>query len=216
MAKIETQTHALRPRVGISACLLGDRVRYDGGHKRDPFLAESLGAVVEWVPVCPEVAIGLGVPRPAIHLVGSPGAPRLVVAGTGEDLTTRMRHFAARTARALEGLGLDGYVFKSRSPSCGLLRVPVTPGKRGRRLTGRGLYAATLLRRLPSLPVEEERALHDPETCRKFLERVFAGARGRRRRARRPGAGPTAWRSRPLTPSPEVRPARARRRPRPI
>ncbi|MGH7325872.1 MAG: DUF523 domain-containing protein [Candidatus Rokuibacteriota bacterium] len=199
MQKIETQKHGVRPRVGISACLLGDRVRYDGGHKRDPVVAGTLGALVEWVPVCPEVEIGLGGPRPPIRLAGSPRVPRLVVAETGEDLTGRMRRFAEDKAADLLRLGLDGYVFKSRSPSCGLIGVPVQGRSGSGRRLGRGLYASTLLDRLPTLPAEEEGRLHDPAIRKRFLERVFAAARGRRRLRR----------------SPRIRSARARRRPRP-
>ena len=111
-------------RLGVSACLLGQAVRYDGGHKRDSFLTETLGPFVEWVPVCPEVEIGLPIPRTPIRLVGAARAPRLVVETTGDDLTERMRRYASAKARELEALGLCGYVLKSGSPSCGLLGVP--------------------------------------------------------------------------------------------
>ena len=119
MGKIEPE----KIRLGVSACLLGERVRYDGGHKRDVFLADTLGSFVEWVPVCPEVEIGLGVPRPTLRLVGDEAAPRLVVEKTGEDLSRRMRSWAEARVTELERLGLDGYVLKRGSPSCGLFRV---------------------------------------------------------------------------------------------
>jgi uncharacterized protein YbbK (DUF523 family) len=112
-------------RLGVSACLLGQTVRYDGGHKRDPFLIDTLGPFVEWVPVCPEVEIGLGVPRDTIRLVGDAAAPRLVVEKTGEDLTARMRRYARSRVTELQSLALDGYVLKRGSPSCGLFRVRV-------------------------------------------------------------------------------------------
>src|SRR5439155_147061 len=112
-------------RLGISACLLGHEVRYDGGHKRDPFLAETLGRFVEWVPVCPEVELGLGVPREPIRLEGDPAAPRLVAVNNRRDLTRAMTRFARARAEQLARLDLVGYVFKKDSPSCGLRRVPV-------------------------------------------------------------------------------------------
>jgi uncharacterized protein YbbK (DUF523 family) len=175
MMKIEPE----KPRVGISACLLGERVRWDGGHKLEASLVDTLGAIVEWVPLCPEVEIGLGVPRPPIRLAGSTRAPRLVVEATGQDLTKRMRRYAEDRLRALDRLGLDGYVLKSRSPTCGLRAVPVDRDR-----TGRGLFAAALVGRLRRLPVEEECRLADPAVRHHFLERVLA--RARRRPLRRP------------------------------
>src|SRR2546428_9751094 len=111
-------------RLGISACLLGHEVRYDGGHKRDPFLAETLGRFVEWVPVCPEMELGLGVPREPIRLEGDPAAPRLVAANSRRDLTRAMTRLAPARAEQLARLDLVGYVLKKDSPSCGMERVP--------------------------------------------------------------------------------------------
>src|SRR5262245_17803046 len=91
-------------RLGIRACLLGQEVRYDGGHKRDPFLTDTLGRFVEWVPVCPEVELGLGIPRESIRLEGDPGAPRLVGIASRRDLTDRMQALAERRSAALAGL----------------------------------------------------------------------------------------------------------------
>ena len=177
-----------RIRLGVSACLLGEPVRYDGGHKRDTFLTDVLGAHVEWVPVCPEVEIGLGVPRPTLRLVGSPKAPRLVEESSGADLTARMRDHAEARASELARLELDGYVLKRASPSCGLFRVRVyrehgTPGA-----DGRGLFAAALVERMPMLPVEEEGRLADPGLRENFIERVFAMARWRAFLAAHPAA----------------------------
>ena len=173
MSKWEPQ----KIRLGVSACLLGQSVRYDGGHKRDAFLTDTLGPFVEWVPVCPEVEIGLGVPRPPIRLIGDSGAPRLVVERTGEDLTARMRRWARGRIRELEALGLHGYVLKRSSPSCGLVRVRVydEEGRPGR--VGRGVFAAALTDALPLLPVEEEGRLNDDALRESFIERVFAAAR---------------------------------------
>jgi uncharacterized protein YbbK (DUF523 family) len=159
--------------------LLGDPVRYDGAHKRDAFLADVLGPFVEWVPVCPEVEVGLGVPRDPIRLAGHADAPRLVVETTGEDITTRMRRYAVSRARALAALGLDGYVLKSRSPSCGVLGVPVHDARGVQTNAGRGIFAAALMRRLPMLAVEDDERLADPHVRAHFLERVFAAWRWR-------------------------------------
>jgi uncharacterized protein YbgA (DUF1722 family)/uncharacterized protein YbbK (DUF523 family) len=173
-------------RVGVSACLLGQEVRYDGGHKRDDFLTTVLGPFVRWVPVCPEVEVGLGVPRDTLRLVGDERAPRLVVQRTGEDITERMRRFAAERVGDLEALGLDGYVLKRASPSCGLFRVRVYPADGSPRTGGRGIFADELARRLPMLPVEEEGRLSDAGIRENFIERVFAAARWRAFLARRP------------------------------
>jgi uncharacterized protein YbgA (DUF1722 family)/uncharacterized protein YbbK (DUF523 family) len=173
-------------RLGVSACLLGESVRYDGGHKRDRFLTETLAPFVEWVPVCPELELGLGVPRDTLRLVGEARAPRLVVERTGEDLTTRMARFARRRVEALAELELDGYVLKRASPSCGLFRVRVYDARRSPSAAGRGLFAAALVDRLPALPVEEEGRLGDPALRENFIERVFAMARWRGFVARRP------------------------------
>jgi uncharacterized protein YbgA (DUF1722 family)/uncharacterized protein YbbK (DUF523 family) len=175
-------------RLGVSACLLGEEVRYDGGHKRDAFLTDTLGPFVEWVPVCPEVELGLGIPRPPIRLVGDPGAPRLVVENTGEDLTGRMRQWARRRVTELAALGLHGYVLKKASPSCGLLRVRVydEAGRPG--AVGRGLFAAALTEALPTLPVEEEGRLTDAGLRENFIERVFAAGRWQAFTASRPRA----------------------------
>jgi len=163
-------------RLGISACLLGQAVRYDGGHKRDPFLAETLGRFVEWVPVCPEVELGLGVPREPIRLEGDPAAPRLVGANSRRDLTRAMTRFARARAAELARLDLVGYVFKKDSPSCGLEGVRVHGGGRPRR-RGTGLFARALMERLPLLPVEEEGRLRDTALRARFIERVLAYAR---------------------------------------
>lgn len=166
-------------RLGVSACLLGAEVRYDGGHKKDSFLTDTLGPFVEWIPVCPEVEIGLGIPRDTLRLAGDEEAPRLVVQKTGEDLTARMRRYAETKTRQLEALGLHGYVLKRASPSCGLFRVRVYRESGTPIGGGRGLYADELVRRFPALPVEEEGRLSDAAIRENFIERVFAAARWR-------------------------------------
>ena len=177
-------TASPRPRLGISSCLLGQAVRYDGGHKRDPFCVDLLGPLVEWVPVCPEVEAGMPIPRPSIRLTGRSEAPHLVAGATGEDWTGRMEALASRRVEELARLGLDGYVTKQDSPSCGLNGVLVQPLEGGPpRRDGVGAFVRVLTGRLPLLPIEEEGRLHDPLVRQRFVERIFAHAAERSRRA---------------------------------
>ena len=161
-------------RIGISTCLLGQKVRFDGGHKHDAFITDTLGRFCEWVPVCPEVEIGLGTPRESMRLIGSPEHPRLVAPRSGNDHTGTMSKWAEKRLEQLDSLGLHGYILKKNSPSCGMARVRVysDPGMAAR--TGRGLFADALLKRFPMLPVEEEGRLHDMPLRENFIERVFA------------------------------------------
>lgn len=161
-------------RIGISACLLGERVRYDGGHKRDPYIVETLGRFVEWVPVCPEVEMGLGTPRETLRLVRIGRDVRMVMPNTGADHTDTMRAYAARRVAALAKEPLHGYILKKDSPSCGMERVRVFDAKGVPAKSGRGLFAEVLLRDIPNLPVEEEGRLTDPRLRENFIERVFA------------------------------------------
>jgi uncharacterized protein YbgA (DUF1722 family)/uncharacterized protein YbbK (DUF523 family) len=165
-------TRTPRIRIGISSCLLGQAVRYDGDHKLDSYVRDTLGRYFEFVPLCPEVAIGLGVPRPPIRLVGDPEAPRAVgVEDPDMDVTRKLDAYGRRMGRAHDGL--SGYIFKSKSPSCGLERVQVFGGH-GAPRRGRGLYAAAFLAEQPLLPAEEEGRLGDPDLRASFIERVFA------------------------------------------
>jgi uncharacterized protein YbgA (DUF1722 family)/uncharacterized protein YbbK (DUF523 family) len=167
-------------RVGISACLLGRAVRFDGGHKRDDFAADVLAPYVEYVPVCPEVDIGLGVPRPTIRLEGKATRPRLIEPATRADHTAAMEAYAARKVDELAAAGLDGYILKRASPTCGMERVKLYPAGGGPpSKQGVGLFAAALLRRLPHLPVEEEGRLCDARLRDNFVERLFAHRRVR-------------------------------------
>lgn len=161
-------------RIGVSSCLLGCAVRFDGQHKRNRMLLEHLARHVEFVPVCPEVELGLGIPREAIRLVDSGGAVRLQGTRSGRDLTDAMDAFARQRVEGLRALDLSGYVLKSGSPSCGLERVRVygTTGAAERR--GRGRFAAVLTGMMPLLPVEEEGRLNDPGLRESFLTRIFA------------------------------------------
>jgi len=172
-----------RPRVGISACLLGHEVRWDGGHKRDPGLVAQLGRSVEWVPVCPEVELGLGVPREPIRLEGSRARPRLVGVGSRTDHTAAMVRLARARIAQLEAQGLSGYVLKSRSPTCGLANVAVHGPGGEPVLAGTGVFAGVLTAQLPLLPVEDEVRLAVPAARAGFLARVRAYARWHRENA---------------------------------
>jgi uncharacterized protein YbgA (DUF1722 family)/uncharacterized protein YbbK (DUF523 family) len=167
-------------RVGISACLLGQEVRYNGGHKRDAFLTDTFGRYVQWVAVCPEVEVGMGTPRPPIRLERRGEEVRLVMPSTGGDYTDAMRWWAERRVAELAAMDLDGYVLKKDSPSCGMERVKVHPGREGApSKDGRGLFAEALIARLPDLPVEEEGRLNDPLPRENFIARVFVHHRWR-------------------------------------
>jgi uncharacterized protein YbgA (DUF1722 family)/uncharacterized protein YbbK (DUF523 family) len=160
-------------RIGISSCLIGCKVRFDGGHKKDDFLVNTFGKWVRWVPVCPEVEVGMGTPRESIRLVRDGTGVRLIAPKSGSDWTARMLTYAVGRVAELEAEDLSGYVLKKDSPSCGMERVKVygegMPSK-----SGRGAFAEELLARFPNLPVEEEGRLCDPRLRDNFVERVFA------------------------------------------
>lgn len=173
-----------RIRLGVSTCLLGGEVRYDGQHKLDRFIRDTLGRYVDLVPVCPEVECGLGVPREAMRLVGDLQAPRLVTVKTGIDHTDRMLAWARMRVRALESEDLCGYVFKSKSPSSGMARVKVYDEDGVPRHAGVGLFARVFMDHFPLLPVEEEGRLHDLKLRETFVESVFTLMRWRQAMAR--------------------------------
>ncbi len=177
-------------RVGISSCLLGEKVRYDGGHKLDHFLADTLGRFVEYVPVCPEFEAGFGVPREAMRLTGDPAAPRLVTQKTGKDLTGVMNRWIGGRLRELEKAELRGFIFKSGSPSSGMERVKVYDEKGNSRKSGSGLFARAFMERFPLVPVEDEGRLHDMALRENFIVRLFAYDRWKEECARdgRPAA----------------------------
>jgi len=168
-----------RVRLGISTCLTGERVRYDGGHKLDRYLMDVLGPYVDYVPVCPEVECGLPVPRESLRLVGEPDAPRLLTTRTGVDHTERMVRWADRRVKELEKEGLCGYIFKAKSPSSGMARVKLYDEKGNPSHRGVGMFAMRFMARFPYLPVEEEGRLHDPQLKENFIERIFVYKRWR-------------------------------------
>jgi len=162
-----------RVQVGISACLVGEKVRYDGGHKLEPFLKQSLAEYLEWLPICPEADCGLGVPREPMRLVAGPAGPRLVTMETGQDHTERFQRWVNGMVKQLELDGISGFVLKSRSPSCALRDAPVFQDS-GNCQDLPGLFARELMRRFPMLPVEDEENLRNPARRDDFLMRVLA------------------------------------------
>jgi len=166
-------------RLGISTCLLGEKVRYDGGHKLDWFLIETLGQYVEYVPVCPEVECGLPIPRESMYLEGNPDSPRLVTSHTKQDITERMVQWAKKRVVQLEKEDLCGFIFKSNSPSSGMERVRVYNEKGIPVKKGIGIFARIFMEHFPLLPVEDEGRLHDPKLRENFIERIFALKRWR-------------------------------------
>jgi uncharacterized protein YbgA (DUF1722 family)/uncharacterized protein YbbK (DUF523 family) len=165
--------------LGVSACLVGEEVRSNGGHARDDFLVRQLGPWVRFVTVCPEAELGMGTPRETVRLVGDPAAPRMVGTKSRRDWTADMTAWAEARADGLASAGLDGFVLKKASPSCGLLRVRLYDVNGVPSPTGQGLWARALERRFPWLPIEEEGRLHDPRLRENFIERLFVFRRWR-------------------------------------
>ena len=176
-------------KLGISTCLLGKNVRYDGGHKLDRFLTDTLGKYVEYFPVCPEMECGLGVPRESMHLEGDPDSPRLVTTRTKQDMTDRMVRWAQRRVAELGKEDLCGFIFKSDSPSSGMERIKVYRGKGMPVKKGVGIFAGIFMDHFPLLPVEDEGRLHDPEIRENFIERIFTLRRWREVSAKKEGRG---------------------------
>jgi len=159
--------------IGVSSCLLGEQVRYDGGHKHDRYITDTLGQYFRFLPVCPEVGCGLPIPRESMRLEGDPANPRLITGRSRMDQTDRMLAFCKEKVKELEGADLCGFIFKKDSPSSGLFRVKVYNNGAAAK-SGRGLFAAAVARRFPLLPMEEEGRLNDPHLRENFIERVFS------------------------------------------
>ena len=159
-----------RPKLGISSCLLGEKVRYDGDHKRNTFIIEQLSRQFEFVPICPEVAIGMGIPRPPMHLVDCDGDIRaLDIANPDKDMTQSLSDYAIEISQQLASL--SGYIFKSKSPSCGITGVKVWNG-RDYELRGQGIFARAVMQALPGLPLIDEQQLADEFLREQFFKNV--------------------------------------------
>ena len=176
-------------KLGISSCLLGENVRYDGGHKLDRFLTDTLGQYVEYVPVCPEVECGLDVPRESMHLEGDPDSPRLMTIRTKQDMTDRLVQWAKKRVVELEKEDLCGFIFKSNSPSSGMERIKVYDEKGMSVKKGVGIFARIFMDHFPLLPAEDEGRLHDPTLRENFIERIFTLKRWREVLAKKESRG---------------------------
>jgi len=159
--------------IGISACLIGKNVRYDGANKLDPFLRDTLGRFIRWFPVCPETEYGLPVPREAMRLIGDPANPRLVTVRTGKDHTAGMKRWAQKKMNELSGSNLSGFVFKSRSPSSGMKSVKVYTESGSYVASGSGIFARSFMNTFPFIPVEDNDRLGDYKIRENFIDRVF-------------------------------------------
>lgn len=159
-------------KLGISSCLLGENVRYDGGHKLDHFLRDTWGRYIEYVSVCPEVECGLGVPRESIHLEGDPAFPRLVTTNTKQDMTKRMVAWARKHVTQLKKEALCGFIFKSDSPSCGISRVKIYNENTIHAMNGTGIFAGIFMTYFSLLPVADERRLNDGVLRKNFIEYI--------------------------------------------
>ncbi len=176
-------------RIGISSCLLGNNVRWNAGHKRDRFLTDTLGQFVEYIPVCPEVEAGFGIPRESLRLVGDPAAPRLITFKSKTDCTDQMLSWAQKRVKQLEEEKLCGFIFKSDSPSSGMIRVKVYNPKGMPEKKGVGMFARAYMDHFPLIPVEDDGRLHDPRIRENFIERIFTLKRWRDSIVKSPSMG---------------------------
>jgi uncharacterized protein YbbK (DUF523 family) len=179
-------------KIGVSACLLGQKVRFDGGHKHDRFITDTLGQYLEFCPVCPEVEAGFPVPRESFRLVGDRENPRLKTVKTNVDHTDRMLKWAQSRVRELEKENLCGFIFKSKSPSSGMERVKVYSEKGIPEKTGVGIFARVFMDNFPLIPVEEEGRLHDPKLRENFIESIFVLKNWRKTKEKNRNVG-TLW-----------------------
>lgn len=159
-------------KIGISACLIGKKVRYDGSHKHDHYLTDTLGRFIQWIPVCPEVEAGLPIPRKPMHLEGDLESPRIVLNKTREDITGTINKWIALKIKELKKDDLSGFIFKSSSPSCGIREIKVYDPQVKKTRMGKGIFALAFIKEFPNIPVEDEKALYNPHKRENFLERV--------------------------------------------
>jgi uncharacterized protein YbgA (DUF1722 family)/uncharacterized protein YbbK (DUF523 family) len=176
-------------KIGISSCLLGNPVRWNAGHKLDRFLTNTLGQFVEYVPVCPEVEAGFGVPRESVRLLGDPENPSMITFKSKKDLTNQMKRWAKKRVKELEKEDLCGFIFKSDSPSSGMIRVKVYSEKGMPHKVGVGMFARAFMDHFPRIPVEDDGRLHNPAIRENFIERIFSLKRWRDIAAKSPRIG---------------------------
>lgn len=161
-------------KIGVSSCLLGEEVRWNGGHKRDRYVTDVLGEFFDWEPVCPEVEVGMGTPRETVQLQGSLKAPKMIGTQTGQDWTPSMRAYSAKRVKEMDRANLCGFIFKAQSPSCGISRIKIYKNAAPIAHNGSGLFAASFRKQCPLVPVEEEGRLYDAKLRDNFIVRVFA------------------------------------------
>ncbi|MDJ0842035.1 MAG: DUF523 and DUF1722 domain-containing protein [Acidobacteriota bacterium] len=163
-----------KPNIGVSSCLLGEAVRFNGGHSRARFVTDVLDKVFNWVPFCPEMEAGMGTPREAVRLVGDEESPRVIGSNTGRDWTVEVRSAAEHFLRLPAARTLHGFILKKKSPSCGMERVPLYKEDGNKKGTSMGVFAAALKKAYPLMPMEEEGRLNDPRLRENFAVRVYA------------------------------------------
>lgn len=168
------KTSSHKPKVGISSCILGNAVRYDGQHARTDWAAKVMSEHFEWLPVCPELGAGLGLPRETIRLVDDGASVRLKGTRSGDDHTESMNQFSRLFLRWFAEQKPHGFILKAKSPSCGFSRIKVHESKGERPKSSSGLFAAALMEAMPELPIEEDGRLNDPALRANFVERVHA------------------------------------------
>lgn len=173
MQSIKEKKPVSLPVVGVSACLLGQEVRFNGGHARNRYVTDVLDNFCQWLPLCPEMGMGMSAPRETLRLVGDVDSPRLIGTKTGHDYSDQMEDYARKTIAMLQGGKLHGFILKKKSPSCGLERLPIYNDK-GAVPNGVGLFAAALKVAFPMLPMEEDGRLFDPNLREQFLRKLFA------------------------------------------
>lgn len=178
-----------RIKIGVSACLLGNKVRYDGGHKLDRFLTDTFGKFVEYVPVCPEAECGLPIPREPMNLYGAMENPKMITVKTRIDLTGKMRSWCNKRLIEIASENLSAYILKSKSPSCAMTGLKIYDEEGGAAGRGSGIWAKMLMDRFPVLPVIDEALIHDLDQREMFVERIFVFQRWRDLISSKPGIG---------------------------
>lgn len=159
-------------KIGISACLLGEKVRYNGEHKRNSFIIQTFSSLVEFLPICPEVEVGFGAPREPMQLVGDPQSPRLMTLNSEKDLTDPMLQWTKERIKSLTTENLDGFIFKSKSPSCGISDIKIYSKNEAILKKGTGLFARAFIDHFSLIPVEDEKSLQDPLNRERFFKRI--------------------------------------------
>ena len=161
-------------KIGVSSCLLGNEVRYDGRHKQMRYITDILSNYFTLIPVCPEIEIGMTVPREAVWLVGNPASPEMIGINSGKNWTKKITNYSKKKIKEPDYKDLSGFILKSKSPSCGMERVEVYISSNNIKKSGVGLFAKELMKKFPFLPVVEEKRLNNLQLRENFIVRVFS------------------------------------------